>query len=141
MQTHRRSRILVVDDEVAIRRLLERALRERGHEVVAVSDGHTALEAVLTAESPYDLVITNNCMPGMEGQELIARLRAARPGLAIVRLDDMSGPPDVELPADIPNLTKPFPMTSLVTRIEELLPSRSQMGSQVTASPDSEPLA
>jgi len=80
-------------------------------------------------------------MPGMEGQELIARLRAARPSLAIVRLDDMSGPPDVELPADIPNLTKPFPMTSLVTRIEELLPSRTQMGSQVTASPDSEPLA
>ncbi|HZI77181.1 MAG TPA: hypothetical protein VFD73_24725 [Gemmatimonadales bacterium] len=46
MQTHRRSRILVVDDEVAIRRLLERAPRERGHEVVAVSDGHT-LEAVI----------------------------------------------------------------------------------------------
>jgi len=141
MQTGRRSRILVVDDEVAIRRLLERALRERGHDVVAVSDGHIALEAVLTAETPYDLVITNNCMPGMEGQELIARLRAARPGLPIVHLDDMSGPPDVDLPDDIPNITKPFPMTSLVTRIEELLPSRTQMGSQVTASPDSEPLA
>jgi DNA-binding response OmpR family regulator len=141
MQTDGRSRILVVDDEGAIRRLLERALGERGHDVVAVSDGHTALEAVLTAESPYDLVITNNRMPGMEGQELITRLRAARPSLPIMHLDDMSGSPDVELPADIPNITKPFPMTSLVTRIEEMLPSRTRRGSQITASPDSEPLA
>jgi two-component system, cell cycle response regulator CpdR len=141
MPTDRRARILVVDDEAGIRGLLERALRERGHDVIAVSNGQVALEAVLTADTPYDLVITNNSMPGMEGQELVARLRAARPGLPIVHLDDMSGSPHVELPADVPNITKPFPMTSLVTRIEEMLPSRTQMGSQVTAFPDSEPLA
>ena len=141
MATNHGCRILVVDDEAAIRGLLDRALRERGHEVVAVNNGQAALEAVLTAETPYDLVITNNCMPGMEGQELIARIRAARPGLAIVHLDDMSGPPDLDLPADVPNITKPFPMTSLVTRIEEMLPSRARMGSQVTAAPDSDALA
>ena len=125
MPTDHRRRILVVDDEEGIRALLERALRERGHDVVAVNNGEVALEAVRTAETPYDLVITNNCMPGMEGQELVGRIRAAYPGLAIVHLDDVSGPPDLVLPADVPNITKPFPMTSLVSRIEEMLPSRA----------------
>lgn len=70
-----------------------------------------------------------------------ARIRAARPGLAIVHLDDMSGPADFHLPADVPNITKPFPMTSLVRRIEEMLPSPGRMGSQIAAAPESDTLA
>jgi len=61
----------------------------------------------------------------MDGTELVARIRAARPGLPIVHMDDMSGPPDLALPADVPNITKPFPMESLVSRIEEMLHSHA----------------
>ena len=122
MPTGRSPRILIVDDEASIRALLSRALREKGYDVVALNDGASGLEAVLTATDSYDLVVTNNCMPGMDGRELVARIRAARPGLPIVHLDDMSGPPDLDLPADVPNVTKPFPIESLVSRVEEMLP-------------------
>jgi DNA-binding response OmpR family regulator len=121
MPAHHPPRILIVDDEAPIRALLSRALREKGYDVVALNDGAAGLEAVLTATDPYDLVVTNNCMPGIDGEELVARLRAARPGLPIVHLDDSSGGPDQHLPADVPNITKPFPVERLLSRIEEML--------------------
>jgi len=121
----RSPRILIVDDEAPIRALLSRALREKGYDVVALNGGATGLEAVLTAADSYDLVVTNNCMPGMDGEELVARVRAARPGLPIVHMDDMSGGPDLDLPADVPNFTKPFLLESLVSRIEEMLHSHA----------------
>jgi DNA-binding response OmpR family regulator len=114
-------RILIVDDEGQIRALLTRALLENGYEVVAVGDGAAGLEAVLTATDPYDLVVTNNCMPGMEGEELIARIRQTCPNLPILHLDDMSGPHQLKLPADVPNVTKPFRIETLVSRIEQML--------------------
>jgi CheY-like chemotaxis protein len=86
-------RILIVDDEATIRSLLTRILREGGYDVIAVTDGAAGLEAVRTATEPYDLVITNNCMPGMEGEDLIAKVRAASPGLPILHLDDRSSSP------------------------------------------------
>jgi DNA-binding response OmpR family regulator len=70
MATVRPARILIVDDQDQIRALLERGLREKGYDVVALGDGAAGLEAVLTAQDPYDLVVTNNCMPRMEGEEL-----------------------------------------------------------------------
>lgn len=51
-----------------IRALLTRALKEHGYDVVAVNDGAAGLEAVRTATDPYDLVVTNNCMPGDGGR-------------------------------------------------------------------------
>jgi DNA-binding response OmpR family regulator len=71
--------------------------------------------AVLTAEAPYDLVVTNNCMPRMEGEELIARIREARPDLPMLHLDDVSGSHQPLLSPDVPNLTKPFNMDTLVS--------------------------
>lgn len=54
-------------------------VREAGHDAVVTGVGLAALNAALTAEQPYDLVITNNCMPRMGGAELIARLVARVP--------------------------------------------------------------
>jgi DNA-binding response OmpR family regulator len=61
----------------------------------------------------------------MDGEELIARIREACPNLPILHLDDMSGAHDLILPPDVPNLTKPFNLETLVSRIEKLL-SRSE---------------
>lgn len=58
-----------------------------------------------------------------EGEELVARIRAARPGLPIVHLDDASTPHELDLPADVPNITKRFTMESSVSRIAKMLPS------------------
>ncbi len=67
-----------MDDEPAVRLLVTRALREEGHEVVAVENGRVAYDAVL--KGAFDLVVTNNCMPGMGGAELV-RPAPSHPGL------------------------------------------------------------
>ena len=67
------ARILVVDDEHKMRRLLEIALRGMGHEVVQAADGVEALERF--DEAPFDMVLTDMRMPRMNGLDLLRNLR------------------------------------------------------------------
>src|SRR5688572_22765683 len=83
-------RILVVDDEPMVRALIARALTDEGYEVVAVADGHAALDAARAAEVEFDLIVTNNYMPGLSGPELIARVRQDFPNLPILHINDIS---------------------------------------------------
>jgi DNA-binding response OmpR family regulator len=78
----------------------------------------------VTANAPFDLMITNTHMPRMNGAELVAEVRAAFPGLPILHLDDLSRPDHGALPADVPNLYKPFRLEALVDRVKSLLESR-----------------
>jgi two-component system cell cycle response regulator CpdR len=112
---------LVVEDEQGIRAVLRRALEQAGYEVVTVNDGAAGFDAVVTAGVPYDLVITNNCMPSMDGAELVTRLRQHNPSLPILHLDDHSLGHRPELPSDIPNLYKPFGLDVLLETVEGLL--------------------
>ena len=57
------AKILVVDDEPSVLAVVSRALRDAGHEVIAVSNGQTAYEVTLAER--IDVVVTNNCMPGL----------------------------------------------------------------------------
>ena len=68
------STILVVDDNEANRDLLSRRLRRGGHRVEVAEDGVRALE--LLAAAPFDLVMLDIMMPGMNGYEVLARLKA-----------------------------------------------------------------
>jgi two-component system response regulator AtoC len=70
METHR---ILVVDDEVKMRRLLEMSLKNMGHEVVQAADGAQAMTCF--DEAPFDLVMTDLNMPHMDGMQLLRNLR------------------------------------------------------------------
>jgi two-component system response regulator AtoC len=70
METHR---ILVVDDEVKMRRLLEMTLKNMGHDVVQAADGAEAM--VCFDEAPFDLVMTDLNMPRMDGMQLLRSLR------------------------------------------------------------------
>jgi CheY-like chemotaxis protein len=117
--------ILLVEDDEIVRHYVARVVREAGHEVVATGDGLAALDAVLTAEQPYDLVITNNCMPRMGGAELIARLRQAYPTIPILHLDDLSRSDAPPLPSDVPNLEKPFKPEAVLEAVEQLLAART----------------
>ena len=67
--------ILVVDDEPAVRRALERALRLDKYEVELAIDGEEALDRL--AEQPADAVILDVMMPGVDGLEVCRRMRAA----------------------------------------------------------------
>lgn len=70
METHR---ILVVDDEVKMRRLLEMSLKNMGHDVVQATDGAQAMNCF--DEAPFDLVMTDLNMPRMDGMQLLRSLR------------------------------------------------------------------
>jgi len=75
-------RVLVVDDNEVFRRPLQRALEAAGFEVVAVSSAEDALE-VLHA-STVDVLLTDHRLPGMDGVQLITRIKATHPALAII---------------------------------------------------------
>ena len=73
-------RILIVDDEPALRRTYERALRPHGFEVTAVGDPHLAYELLETAE--HDLVLLDIHLPGLAGDALYLALARRWPRLA-----------------------------------------------------------
>jgi CheY-like chemotaxis protein len=115
-------RILVVDDEPMVRALITRALTDEGYEVVAVANGRAALDAARGAEVEFDLIVTNNYMPGLNGAELVARVRQDFPTLPILHIDDISRrKPTADLPDDIPTVYKPFSVASLREAVHRLL--------------------
>jgi len=77
-------RILVVDDEDKMRRLLELSLRNMGHEVVQAADGNAALQAC--DGGPFDLVLTDLRMPGLDGLGLLRALRERGDEMPVIML-------------------------------------------------------
>jgi two-component system cell cycle sensor histidine kinase/response regulator CckA len=116
-------RILVVDDEPALRYMVARAFRERGYDVVEAGDGMAGLDLVLSASLPFHLVITNSHMPHIDGPELAARLREFDPRLPILHLSGSHGSRK-NMPPDVTTLLKPFRMSDLVIEAEELMEGR-----------------
>lgn len=118
------SRVLLLEDEAALRALLIEALEEEGHEVLSSGDGRAALDPALTAAA--DVMITDLMMPGCDGLEAIVAARAANPALRIIA---MSGggrtvttdflPMALELGADM-ILSKPFRPGRLTEAVAEL---------------------
>jgi CheY-like chemotaxis protein len=120
------SRILVVDDEPMVRALIARVLTDEGYEVVAVANGRAALDAARGANAAFDLIITNNYMPGLSGAELIARVREDFPTLPILHVDDVTRRGRLpQLPTDIPTIYKPFSVAALRNAVKDLLDRRS----------------
>jgi excisionase family DNA binding protein len=83
-----RSRVLVVDDEAAIRDLLSKTLALAEYEVDVAPDGRAALERLRTL--PYDLLITDLKMPGIDGLAVIREARRYRPDLPVIIITGFS---------------------------------------------------
>jgi CheY-like chemotaxis protein len=116
------ARILVVDDEPMVRALIVRALTDEGYEVVAVANGQAALDAARGAEAGFDLIVTNNYMPGLTGPELVARVRRDFPDLPILHIDDLVRTTRIgHLPTDVPTIYKPFSIGTLTEAVRKLL--------------------
>jgi DNA-binding NtrC family response regulator len=79
-----RERILFVDDELLIVRMGQRALGRLGYSVTGLTDPEEALQAFKDAPDSFDLVITDQTMPAMTGDALIAALREISPGLPAI---------------------------------------------------------
>lgn len=81
------AKILVVDDEISIRTLLDAILKRKGHEILLADRGTTALE-VYHREQP-EVVILDLFMPGMNGIVVLEQLRAMAPQLPVIILTGM----------------------------------------------------
>ena len=118
------NRVLLVDDEPAIRDAVEYALRSEGFEVETVGDGKAALESALTNE--HDVVVLDLMLPGMSGSEVCRRVRAES-AVPIVMLTARGAELDrvlgLEIGAD-DYVTKPFSMAELIGRIRAILRRR-----------------
>lgn len=84
--TDRQKRILIVDDEEGLRALCATFLQRRGYAVETSSDGADAWNKLTSATVPYDLLITDNEMPLLDGARLIERVRAAQLPLRILTI-------------------------------------------------------
>ncbi len=118
------TKVLVVDDEPALRDALSYALRQEGFDVELRADGDSGLAAAL--EDGVDVVILDLMLPGLPGTEVCRRLRAASP-IPIVMLTAKGAELDrvlgLEIGAD-DYVTKPFSMAELIGRVRAILRRR-----------------
>lgn len=91
-RTEAHRRVLLVDDEALVRRVVERALGEAGYAVRAAADGAEALAAV--TKEPADLILLDRSMPGVPGAALVGALRAAAPKARVVYFSGEDVPAD-----------------------------------------------
>ena len=115
-------RVLVVDDEIALRYIVARAFRDRGYEVVEAADGKAALDVARSASLPFDLVVTNSRMPHLDGPQLAEQLRQLYPRLPIIHLSGSHRPH--RMPDDVPTIFKPFNIWDLIDEAEGLMQQR-----------------
>jgi len=139
-------RILVVEDEVRLAQHISRALTEAGHEPTMAHDGETALGEAEADQ--YDLILLDVMLPGMNGFDVLRRLRTAKMGNRVLILtargevsDRVTG---LELGAD-DYLAKPFAMQELIARVSALgrrfpenAPIKLQIGDLVLNVPNRE---
>jgi two-component system, OmpR family, response regulator MprA len=123
MRTIRAMKILVVDDERAVRESLQRALELEGYAVELASDGEEALVR-LEGASPPDATILDVLMPGIDGLEVCRRLRAGGNSVPVLmltaRAEVDSRVAGLDAGAD-DYLPKPFALAELLARLRALL--------------------
>ena len=114
--------ILVVDDDPAVTNMLRRGLAYEGYSVAVAASGPAGL--ALARQQPPDLVVLDVMMPGMDGLEVLKRLRAADTQLPVILLTARDAPADqvqgLETGAD-DYVIKPFTFEVLLARVRVLL--------------------
>jgi len=124
--------VLLAEDDEAIASPLARALQREGYTVQVVGDGPGALE--LASHDPFDLVVLDLGLPGMDGLEVCRRLRTVRPELAVLmltaRTDEVDFVVGLDAGAD-DYVAKPFRLAELMARVRALLRRRAGTGEEV----------
>src|SRR5687768_425883 len=117
--------ILVVDDEAAARKYIERVLTAEGYHVLTANDGEEALELIRSSRRRVALVITDLVMPGMGGHAFaleVARLRSPPPLLYISAYEKPQG----EMAKWF--LQKPFTVEDLIAAVRALVSPPQSVG-------------
>src|SRR5688572_1345818 len=121
-------RVLLVEDEGAVRELLSSALERNGFDVVTAG---SAEEALTLASPAFQILLSDISLPGMSGVQLARQLRRSLPALRVLlmsgyaREEFSSGPNAVD---DLPFIPKPFATRTVVERLRSLIePAREQL--------------
>jgi PAS domain S-box-containing protein len=117
-------RILVVEDEEAVRDIVCRILRKAGYQIRSAADPQQALKLCTEESFQLDALLSDMIMPGMSGTQLAAELRRSRPDLPVLFMSGYTSGPapgGQELPPDAPLIRKPFETDTLLRELRRLL--------------------
>ena len=102
-------RILLIDDHAEVRGTTEAMLAELGHSAVGAASGPEAMEALLTTDEPFDLLITDYAMPRQSGSEVVRLARQQQPSLPAIIITGYADETAIgKRPAEVGLLMKPF---------------------------------
>jgi two-component system cell cycle sensor histidine kinase/response regulator CckA len=116
--------LLIVEDEVGVRELIQEWLQAHGYRVLSAGNGLDALDVCAAHNDPIDLVVADVVMPSMGGPALVQHLTPTRPDLKVIYMsgytDDALGDRRM-LDGGTPFLQKPFTLDTLVQKVREVL--------------------
>lgn len=118
-------KVLVVDDMTAIRQVIMAHLKSVGCEPLGVSNGRVALD--LLARRPFDLVLSDWNMPGMDGTQLVTAIRARNKTIPIVMVTAEGDPKLLETLRELGisgYIIKPFKPQALLKLLQKIFPKR-----------------
>jgi two-component system cell cycle sensor histidine kinase/response regulator CckA len=113
--------ILFVEDEASVRLIAAKSLRKKGYKVIEAEDGEEAFELLEDAEEPFDLMISDVVMPGMDGPTLLKKGRAMLGDARIVFISGYAEEEFSELLSEEPDVTflpKPFTLAQLAEKVK-----------------------
>jgi PAS domain S-box-containing protein len=117
-------RILLVEDEVAVNRIVADMLKDLGYEVFSASEGHQAVEAIKSNGKPFSLVVLDMNMPRLGGKETFRRIKEIAPGLKILIASGYSNGmlDDGDFMSRIDGfIQKPFTVEEIAHKVREVL--------------------
>jgi two-component system, OmpR family, alkaline phosphatase synthesis response regulator PhoP len=136
------SRVLIVEDEAHLAQGLQFNLEAEGHTAQVVGDGESALDLLLEKKTDFDAVVLDVMLPGKDGFQIAAELRAAKNFVPVLMLTARARPEDVlkgfDSGAD-DYLPKPFELAILLARLQGLLRRREWMRASAQAQSDPGP--
>jgi DNA-binding NtrC family response regulator len=125
-RTQGSERVLLVEDDEAVRTLTRTVLQRQGYQVIEARHGQDAVAIAATQDQPVHLLVSDVVMPHMNGQQLYQELSQRWPGLKVLfisgytegAIDDLAGEPHISF------LQKPFTPEAFAQKTRELLDRR-----------------
>jgi hypothetical protein len=130
--------ILVVEDAEDLRQICDQILTRNGYHVIAAGGGDEALAAAALYTDPIDLLLTDVVMPGIQGPELVTRLRTSHPETRVLFMSGYAEPmlgPSGALGTGLDLLDKPFTEPILIDRVQQALAKRDESAGEAATGP------
>ncbi len=116
------AKIILAEDDSAMRRFLVKALQNAGYDVISFDNGLSAYQRL--REEPFELLLTDIVMPEMDGIELARRASELDPDMKIMFITGFAAValnPDSQAPKEAKVLSKPFHLRDLVNEVQKML--------------------